>query len=141
VTEAWIRDHLGPHASFTVRPVLDIEGQAPVDAYEIPGRHRQAVHLMGPADTFPFGNSLSRGQPIDHTAAFRHGPDAKDAGQSRIGNYGKLTVIHHRIKTFRWDVQQPFPGVYVWRDPFGALYLVDHTGTRRLGQDEHDDAA
>ena len=31
------------------------------------------------------------------------------------------------------QVQQPFPGIYLWRDPFGAHYLVDHTGTRRLG--------
>jgi hypothetical protein len=30
------------------------------------------------------------------------------------------------------SVQQPFPGIYVWRDPHGAFYLVDHTGTRRL---------
>ena len=36
MTEEWVRAHLGPHARFTVRPVLDIEGQAPVDAYEIP---------------------------------------------------------------------------------------------------------
>ena len=31
-----------------------------------------------------------------------------------------------------WQVRQPFPGIYVWRDPHGATYLVDHTGTRRL---------
>jgi hypothetical protein len=49
-----------------------------------------------------------------------------------------MTITHHRIKTFAgWEVQQPFPGIYLWRDPFGALYLVDHTGTRRLrGSDE-----
>ena len=41
----------------------------------------------------------------------------------------------HRIKTFTgWEAKQPFPGIYIWRDPFGAHYLVDHTGTRRLGQ-------
>ena len=136
LTETWIKTHLGPHAKFTIRPVLDIEGQAPVDAYEIPDRHRRAVHLMTPADTFPFANSLSRTQPIDHTIAYRHGAAAKGAGQSRLGNYGKLTITHHRIKTFAgWQVQQPFPGIYLWQDPFGALYLVDHTGTRRLGTD------
>ena len=44
-----------------------------------------------------------------------------------------MTTIHHRIKTHgRWQVQQPYPGIYVWRDPHGAFYLVDHTGTRRL---------
>jgi hypothetical protein len=44
-----------------------------------------------------------------------------------------MTVHHHRIKTFgRWEVKQPFPGIYLWRDRHGATYLVDHTGTRRV---------
>lgn len=133
VTEAWLRQHLGPDARFVVRPVLDIAGQAPVDAYEIPDRHRRAVQLMTPADTFPWGSSTSRTQQIDHTVPFRHGAD-RPAGQSRVGNYGPMTQFHHRVKTHgAWQVQQPFPGIYVWRDPHGALYLVDHTGTRRLG--------
>jgi hypothetical protein len=133
VTEEWVRRHLGPHARFTVRPVFDIAGQAPVDAYEIPDRHRRAVHLMTPADTFPFSTNTSRSQQIDHTRRFKHGAAAKGAGQSRVGNYGPMTITHHRIKTFAgWQVEQPFPGIYLWRDPFGALYLVDHTGTRRL---------
>jgi len=134
VTETWVRKHLGPHARFTIRPVLDLAGQVPVDAYEIPDRHRQAVHLMTPADTFPFSSSLSRSQQLDHTEPYRHGA-AKGAGQSRLGNYGPMTTTHHRIKTFgRWAVKQPFPGIYVWRDPHGALYLVDHTGTRALSR-------
>ena len=134
VTDAWIRKHLGPDATFTITPVCDLEGQAPVDAYEIPERHRQAVHLMTPADTFPWGANLSRTQQIDHTVPYRRGA-AKGVGQSRMGNYGPMTGFHHRIKTHGgWEVQQPFPGVYVWRDPFGAMYLVDHTGTRRLTQ-------
>ncbi len=133
LTESWVRDHLGSHARFTVRPVLDLAGQAPVDGYEIPDRHRQAVHLMMPADTFPHATSLSRTLQIDHTRPFVHGVAADGAGQSRVGNYGKLSVTHHRIKTFAsWQVQQPFPGLYLWRDPHGAYYLVDHTGTRRL---------
>jgi hypothetical protein len=132
VSEAWVRDHLSPHATVTIRPVLDIEGQAPVDAYEIPERHRRAVHLMTPADTFPFSSSLDPAQ-IDHTVPYRHGPSAVGAGQSRVGNYGPMTTPHHRLKTFgRWTVKQPFPGIYLWRDPHGALYLVDHTGTRAV---------
>ena len=51
VTEEWITRVLAPRARFKVTPVLDLAGQAPVDAYEIPDRHRQAVHLMTPADT------------------------------------------------------------------------------------------
>ena len=45
-----------------------------------------------------------------------------------------MTGFHHRIKTHgRWQVKQPFPGIYLWRDPHGRTYLVDHTGTRPLG--------
>jgi hypothetical protein len=127
VTQAWITRVLGPRVRFKITPVLDLAGQAPVDAYEIPDRHRQAVHLMTPADTFPFASSLSRKQQVDHTIPYDEG------GESGIGNYGPMTLRHHRIKTHgRWQVQQPFPGIYLWRDPHGAHYLVDHTGTRRL---------
>jgi hypothetical protein len=134
VTERWIRQHLSPHAKVTVRPVFDLAGQAPVDSYEIPERHRRAVHLMTPADTFPFSSSLDPSQ-VDHTEPYRHGPESIGAGQSRVGNYGPMTTAHHRLKTFgRWQVEQPFAGIYLWRDPHGALYLVDHSGTRALGR-------
>lgn len=137
VTEGWIRDRLGPRAKVTVRPVMDLDGQAPVDAWEIPDRHRQAVRLMTPADAFPWSTASTNsdggwsGMQIDHTEAWR--PDA-GPGQSRIGNYGPLTQRHHNLKTHAgWQVKQPFAGIYVWRDPEGAYYLVDHTGTRRVG--------
>ena len=127
VTEQWLARVLGPRARFTVRPVLDIEGQAPIDAYEIPDRHRRAVRLMTPADVFPYANCTSDAMQLDHTVAWG------DGGPSAIGNYGPMTVWHHRIKTHGgWQVRQPFPGLYLWRDPFGQAYLVDHTGTRTL---------
>lgn len=139
VTEAWVRSVLGPHARFTVRPVIDLANQAPVDAYEIPERHRQAVHLMTPADTFPWGSCTTRTQQIDHTVPYRppDGPSEgadRPAGPSAVGNYGPMSAFHHRVKTHApgWQVRQPFPGLYLWRDPHGATYLVDHTGTRRL---------
>ena len=44
-----------------------------------------------------------------------------------------MTGFHHRVKTHgRGDVRQPLPGLYVWRDPHGATYVVDHSGTRRV---------
>jgi len=90
---------------------------------------------MTPADTFPYSTSLHPTQ-LDHTEPFRHGPGAIGAGQSRLGNYGPLSTTHHRLKTFgHWTLRQPFPGIYLWRDPHGAHYLVDHTGTRRLHRD------
>ena len=136
VTEDYIRETLGPLCRFKVYPVLDIEGMAPVDAYEIPDRHRQAVQILTPADTFPYGACLSHeDMQDDHTVPYdRDG----EGGQSRIGNYGPMTATHHRIKTHgRWQVQQPFPGIYLWRDQYGATYLVDNTGTRQLsGSDQ-----
>ncbi|HEY1118660.1 MAG TPA: DUF222 domain-containing protein [Acidimicrobiales bacterium] len=127
VTTDWVRQTLGPKARFTIRPVLDLAGQAPVDAWEIPDRHRRAVHLMTPADIFPYASCTSRSMELDHTTPHAQG------GISGIGNYGPMTKRHHRVKTHgRWQVQQPFPGIFVWRDPHGAFYLVDHTGTRRI---------
>jgi hypothetical protein len=132
MTAHWVAHHLTRAATVTVRPVLDIEGLAPVDAYEIPDRHRRAVRLMTPADTFPYASSL-RPDQIDHTEPFVHGAAAVGAGQSRLGNYGPVRTFHHRIKTFgKWTVKQTFPGIYLWRDPYGEHYLVDHTGTRAL---------
>ena len=91
---------------------------------------------MTPADTFPFSPSTSRTMQIDHTEPYAARTTAAEAaGQSRVGNYGPMTTTHHRIKTYGgWQVKQPFPGIYLWRDPHGALYLVDHTGTRRIGR-------
>ena len=130
VSTTWLREILGPHARFSVRPVLDIPGLAPVDAYEIPARHRLAVRMITPADTFPYANCLTDTMDIDHTEPWK--PDGPP-GQSRIGNYGPMTRHHHRIKTFgQWEVRQPFPGIFIWRDPYGAFYLIDATGTRRL---------
>jgi hypothetical protein len=134
VTEDWVRDRLGERCRFRITPVVDLANQVPVDAYEVPDRHRQAVHLMTPADTFPFAANTSRGMQVDHTEEYDHGPGAPP-GQSRIGNYGPVVTFHHRIKTHgAWDVQQPYPGIYLWGDPWGAFYLVDHTGTRAINQ-------
>lgn len=137
-TESWLRDHLrlNPALKLNLKPVIDLEHQAPVDSWEIPDRHREAVRLMTPADRFPWATATVNqsggwtGMQIDHTEPWRPGrPD-----QSRIGNYGPLTQRHHNLKSHGgWQVQQPFPGIYVWRDPHGGLYLVDHTGTRTLG--------
>jgi hypothetical protein len=72
---------------------------------------------------------------VDHTIPYEQG------GVSGVGNYGPMTTLHHRIKTHAagWKVKQPFPGIYVWRDPHGAFYLVDHTGTRRIPNATGDD--
>ncbi|WP_341230037.1 hypothetical protein, partial [Nocardioides salarius] len=86
VTRSWVRETLGPHARFTIRPVLDLAHQSPVDAYEIPARHRRAVRLLSPADTFPYGSCTSEHMQVDHTDPHGRG------GPSKIGNCGPLTT-------------------------------------------------
>ena len=44
----------------TVKPVIDLPHQTPVDAYEIPNRVREAIHLISPVDSFPYATSTSR---------------------------------------------------------------------------------
>ncbi|HWJ65312.1 MAG TPA: HNH endonuclease signature motif containing protein [Nocardioides sp.] len=128
VTTAWVR-HLVEHIAAGVRvaPVIDLAGQAPADAYEIPARLREAVRLMFPGDVFPYASSTSGKGDIDHQIPYSQG------GPTAIGNLAPLTRGHHRIKTHAgWEARQPFPGIVIWRDPHGAHYLVDHTGTRQV---------
>ena len=71
-------------ATVTVKPVIDIAGQAPVDGYEVPDRLREAVHLLHPADVFPYATNTGRGQDLDHTLRYRRqrtgGPPLGDEG-------------------------------------------------------------
>ena len=135
VSTAYVRDFLGPACQFTIKPVVDIAGMTAVDAYEIPDRLRKGVHLRTPADVFPFASSTSRSQQVDHTRPYVPPDHGGPPGQTAVDNLGPMTVFHHRVKTHgRWQVKQPFPGIYLWRDPHGRCYLVDNTGTRPLGK-------
>jgi hypothetical protein len=140
----------------TVKPVIEPAQMAPVDGYEVPDRLREAVHLMAPADCFPYGSNTGRGLDIDHTIPWQPpdgdagcvdadgGPPggAGPPGLTGIGNLGKLTRRHHRTKTHGgWRVRQPFPGIWIWRSPHGRHYLVDHTGTTQLGRPADDRAS
>ena len=133
VTETWLRDVLGRFAHFQVLPVLDIDGLAPVDAYEIPTRHRRAVQLRHPVETFPWGHSHSTRShtQIDHEQPWSREPGA--GGRTAVDNLTPLSTLHHRLKTHGgWQVREPFPGIHLWRDPHGHTYLRDATGTRAL---------
>ena len=91
VSPSWVKEHLGD-CRFKITPVIDLAGQVPVDAWEIPDRHRQAVHLMTPADTFPFSSSTSRKMQIDHTQPYvPKGPD-DHADDRRAGSRGWATT-------------------------------------------------
>ena len=129
VTLDRVRTWLG-HANVVVKPVIDLNDQIPVDAYEIPDRIRDAVHLRTPADCFPYATSTRRTGDLDHTIPYLSPDNGGPPGQTSVDNLGPLTRNHHRIKTHgRWQVAQPFNGIFVWRSPHGRYHLVDHTGT------------
>ena len=46
--------------SGTVKPVIDLAGQVPVDGYEVPDRLREAAHLRTPCDVFPYATNTGR---------------------------------------------------------------------------------
>ena len=160
ITGDYLRRVLGPHARFTVKPVVDPQGIPPADGYEVPDAMAEALHVRTPFDVFPFGSSTGRDKQKDHTVAFDfagyegsgdvgHQPRRRrdrprrqstgpvdgghPEGQTGLHNLGGMTTFHHRVKTHgRWQVRQPFPGVYLWRSPHGSMFYVDNTGTRQL---------
>ena len=134
----WLAD---TGCAVTVRPVVDPVASAPVDAYEVPGRLRDALVLRNPVDAFPFGQATSRTLDADHSIPFvpldRGGPP----GQTGLHNLGPLTRRHHRAVTAgRWRRRQPVPGTYLYRSPTGFVFAVTNHGTLRLGRGEFTDA-
>lgn len=145
----WLGDVLG-HVRLHVTPVLDVDGIAPVDSYEIPERMREAVSIRSPYSVFPFSNRRSRGLDLDHTVPYDGGggglprPDGErepekprravaPRGQTRVDNLGPLTRRQHRAKTHGgYRVRQLTSGVFEWRTPLGQRLLVTPSGTRRL---------
>jgi len=120
----------------TVQPVIDLNApMAPVDGYEVPRRMREIQRLRNPADVFPFGACVSRRLDADHVVPYLHPDEGGPPGQTGRHNLALQVRLHHRIKTHgRWRLQQPEPGVYLWRSPTGWVYLVDAKGTHNLGR-------
>ena len=93
------------------------------------------MHLTTPADAFPYATNTSRNVDIDHTEEYdpTNATRAEKHWSTRLTNLGPLNRTHHRIKTHgKWTLRQPFQGIYLWRDPHGQVYLVDHTGTHAI---------
>jgi hypothetical protein len=134
ITVEQVREFLR-HTNVTVRPVLDLQADHPVDGYEVPDRLREQVHLRTPAEAFPWSGNLSRRTDLDHTVPYLSRDRGGPPGQTRLGNLGPLTRYAHRVKTHGrgWRHHQPAPGVFLWRTPHGYWYRTDHTGTHRLG--------
>lgn len=135
ITVAQAREFLR-HANVTLRPVIDLAADHPVDSYEVPTRMREQLHLRTPSCVFPFSGNLSRRKDADHTTPYLEPARGGPPGQTRIGNLGTLGRTAHRVKTHApgWRHHQPSPGVHLWRTPHGYWYRVDSVGTHALGQ-------
>jgi hypothetical protein len=124
-----------------VLPVIDPVETPPADSYEIPRRIREAVFLQTPASVFPWGTGTSRGMDVDHTIPYLPPSRGGPPGQTTVDNLGPLSRGEHRLKTHGgWRLRQPAQGLYLWRSPFGATYLVTNAGTQDLGENEFADA-
>lgn len=126
---------VGDRCQILLKPVIDLnDTPAPVDSYEIPARIAEHLRLRQPADIFPYAAGGSRRADLDHTIAYLPPEKGGPPGQTGIGKLGPLVRYHHRVRTHgRWRVRQPEPGTYLWRCPYGRVYLVDATGTHPLG--------
>ena len=128
------RQWLGSGVQLRVQPIIDANDLTPTDAYEVPARMRESLLARSPASCFPWSTTMSRRSDSDHTVPYR---SAGPPGQTWLGNLGPLSRHEHRVRTHGgWQVRQPVPGTYLWRSPYGYLYVVNQTGTHALGCNE-----
>ncbi|QYJ03864.1 HNH endonuclease [Nocardioides panacisoli] len=119
-----------PGTTIIVRPVIDLAGHEPIEAYEIPDRHHRQVRLRDPVCAFPHCNRRAERCDTDHAQ-----PHA-DGGATCPCNLVPLCRGHHRAKTHSdWGYTILDPGTYLWTSPHGHQFLVDHRGTRDLDHD------
>ncbi len=115
-----------PGTKITVRPVLDLAGHQPVDAYETPDRIRRQVTLRDHHCVFPHCTKPAERCDIDHIVPHAHG------GPTCPCNQAPLCRAHHRLKTARTMTYRMLtPGTYYWTGPAGT-WLVDPTATHDL---------
>jgi hypothetical protein len=120
------------HEHITVKPVIDLADQLSSDRYEISDAIAERLHLLKPADVFPYAVSLSRRMDKDHSVPYRPtGPP----GQTKVENLGLMTRRHHRIKTHArgWEHRQLPDGSYLWKTPHHRYRLTDQFGTHTVG--------
>ncbi len=118
-----------------VQPVIDLADRTSVDAYEAPGRVREAVVLRNPCCPFPWCDNTSRRKDLDHIEEYVPPSRGGPPGQTNAANLAPLCRRHHRLKTHGgWTYSMPEPGLYRWRSPRGRTYVVDHTGSAAHSQ-------
>ena len=135
------------HSRVTVRPVLDTATELTYTGYVAPPRLREQLALRnGGYCSFPECSRRARVGDVDHQEPWPRGfvDPAEQAAETGAGTTSSNTHLlcrkHHRAKTHGgWQVQMPAPGVYAWRSPAGACWLVTEGATVELtGIFDHD---
>jgi len=120
----WLQDTTGP---IIVRPVIDLADCVPVDAYEIPTRHKTRVRLRDTTCRFPHCTRDAAACDIDHAKPYA------DGGPTCPCQLVPLCRRHHRAKTHsRWRYSIIETGHYLWTSPHGHHWHVGPDGTRSL---------
>lgn len=92
---------------------------------ETPGYHptaglRHALHVRQRTCSAPGCRRDATGCDLDHTVPYAQGGRTCECGLA------PLCRRHHRAKqTYGWRLEQPQPGVLVWRLPHGRTYRVE----------------
>ena len=125
------------HTNVTLKPVIDLANQMPVDGYESPDWMREVVHLLRPRCIFPYSSNLSRSKDLDHPIPYVPVEKGGARGQTDPYRMGPMSRYGHRVKTHArgWRHLNPLPGVYLWRTRYGYWFRVDRHGTHPLGRD------
>ncbi|WP_374454481.1 hypothetical protein [Nocardioides sp.] len=124
------------HADITVTPVLDLRMRRRVDAYEHPAVIKDHVWTQTGGDCFPYTPRTATRDSVDYDHAVPY-DDTGPPGQTGPHNSGPLRRRHHRTKTHGGLTTRVVgPGRHLWQTPHGQAFLVDHTGTTRLTQQE-----
>jgi hypothetical protein len=121
-------------AHVTVKPVIDLNDDIQVAAYEHPEALKERVWLTSRGDVFPFSpGAQTRKVDFDHPVPYDPlGPP----GQTGTHNSGPLRRRHHRWKTHAgYEVRQIGHATYLWRTLHGRYYLVDSLGTLEVDPD------
>ena len=122
-----IKEWIGtPGTTTIVRPVINLAGHQPVDAYETPDRTKRQVTLRDHHCVFPYCTKPAERCDLDHVVPHGQG------GPTCACNLAHECRGHHRLKTAGiMTCRILSPGTYYWTGPTGT-WLVDPTGTHDL---------
>ncbi|WP_210650493.1 HNH endonuclease signature motif containing protein [Nocardioides sp. SYSU D00065] len=114
----------------TIRPVLDLEPQAPslaaVDQHDPPIRMAAAVRLRDATCVFPGCRRSSGRSDLDHIEEYVPPDEGGPPNQTRPDNLAPLCRRHHRAKTFGpFSYLRLADGSYQWTLPSGTRVSTD----------------